>query len=104
VDSRLLGNDIKVRSSGPMLIIGIGPGCFLYGFVTSGYNAGMRGGKQSMYEGGHRVPCFIRWPDGQIGSRPGRDVEQLTAHFDLFPTLNALNHLVISLAGTVSSF
>ncbi|MHC4647845.1 MAG: sulfatase-like hydrolase/transferase, partial [Planctomycetota bacterium] len=31
-----------------------------HGFVTSGYNAGMRGGKQSMYEGGHRVPCFIR--------------------------------------------
>ena len=31
-----------------------------HGFVTSGYNAGMRGAKQSMYEGGHRVPCFIR--------------------------------------------
>ena len=26
------------------------------------YNAGMRGRKTSLYEGGHRVPCFIRWP------------------------------------------
>ncbi|MHC4215086.1 MAG: arylsulfatase [Planctomycetota bacterium] len=64
-----------------------------HGFVRSGYNAGMRGAKQSMYEGGHRVPCFIRWPDGQIGSEPGRDVEQLTAHFDLFPTLIDLCNL-----------
>src|SRR5690606_30892421 len=26
------------------------------------YNAGMRGEKGSNYDGGHRVPCFIRWP------------------------------------------
>jgi len=26
------------------------------------FNAGMRGTKQSLYEGGHRVPFFIRWP------------------------------------------
>ncbi|MHC4637375.1 MAG: arylsulfatase [Planctomycetota bacterium] len=64
-----------------------------HGFVISGYNAGMRGGKQSMYDGGHRVPCFIRWPGGRIGSRPGRDIEQLTAHFDLFPTLIELCNL-----------
>jgi arylsulfatase A-like enzyme len=64
-----------------------------HGFVTSGYNAGMRGGKQSMYEGGHRVPCFIRWPAGRIGGRQGRNVEQLTAHFDLFPTIIDLCNL-----------
>jgi arylsulfatase A-like enzyme len=58
-----------------------------HGFVTSGYNAGMRGGKQSMYEGGHRVPCFVRWPAGGIGGASGRDVDSLTAHFDLLPTL-----------------
>lgn len=28
------------------------------------YNAGMRGGKTSMHEGGSRVPLFIRWPAG----------------------------------------
>lgn len=64
-----------------------------HGFVTSGYNAGMRGGKQSMYEGGHRVPCFIRWPGGGMGGPPGRDVEQLAAHFDLLPTLIDLCNL-----------
>ena len=32
------------------------------GFVTRGYNAGMRGRKGSYYEGGHRFPFFIRWP------------------------------------------
>ena len=29
-----------------------------------GYNAGMRGKKSSVYEGGHRVPFFIHWPKG----------------------------------------
>jgi len=58
-----------------------------HGWVVSGYNAGMRGGKQSMYEGGHRVPCFVRWPSGGIGGPAGHDVEPLTAHFDLMPTL-----------------
>ena len=58
-----------------------------HGFVTSGYNAGMRGAKQSMYEGGHRVPCFIRWPQGGIGGEAPRDIDALTAHVDLLPTL-----------------
>jgi hypothetical protein len=44
----------------------------------------MRGVKNTLYEGGHRVPCFIRWP-GKL--RAGRDVPQLTAHIDLLPTL-----------------
>ncbi len=51
----------------------------------TGFNAGMRGKKGSLYEGGHRVPCFMRWPDGRLTG--GRDVPQLTAHVDLFPTL-----------------
>ena len=50
-----------------------------------GYNAGMRGTKGSEYDGGHRVPCFIRWPAG--GLTGGKDVEQLAAHIDLLPTL-----------------
>jgi len=53
---------------------------------TSGsYSGGMRGKKGSEYEGGHRVPCFIRWPDG--GLTGGIDVDRLTAHIDLLPTL-----------------
>ncbi|HHF42587.1 MAG TPA: N-acetylgalactosamine-4-sulfatase, partial [Candidatus Aminicenantes bacterium] len=55
------------------------------GFVTKGYNAGMRSHKGSVYEGGHRVPCFIRWPGGGIPS--GRDIQGLAAHIDILPTL-----------------
>ena len=50
-----------------------------------GFNAGMRGGKGSEYDGGHRVPCFVHWPAGDL--QGGRDVDQLTAHVDLLPTL-----------------
>ena len=53
-----------------------------------GFNAGMRGTKGSEYEGGHRVPCFIRWPAGGLGG--GKDVSRLTAHLDLLPTLTDL--------------
>ncbi len=49
------------------------------------YNAGMRGGKSRLAEGGHRVPCFIRWPAG--GIHGGRDVPGLTQVQDLLPTL-----------------
>lgn len=52
------------------------------------FNAGMRGMKGSEYEGGHRVPFFIRWPGGNIGG--GRDVSQLAAHVDVCPTLMQL--------------
>ncbi len=54
-------------------------------FVTAGYNAGMRGKKGSSYEGGHRVPFFLRWPGGSLVG--GRDVPELTAHLDVLPTL-----------------
>ena len=30
------------------------------------YNAGMRGKKRSMWEGGHRVPLFVRWENGGL--------------------------------------
>ena len=58
------------------------------GKVVSGFNAGMRGRKGSPYEGGHRVPCFVRWPAGGISG--GRDVPELAAHLDLIPTLAEL--------------
>jgi len=50
-----------------------------------GFNAGMRGKKGSEYDGGHRVPCFIRWPAGGLAG--GRDVKHITANVDLLPTL-----------------
>jgi arylsulfatase B len=49
------------------------------------FNAGMRGQKGSPYDGGHRVPFFIRWPKGGLAG--GRDVPRLTAHIDVTPTL-----------------
>ncbi|MEZ7985009.1 MAG: arylsulfatase [Pseudomonadales bacterium] len=49
------------------------------------FNAGMRGFKASVYEGGHRVPLFIHWPEGNLGEP--RDIDTLSAHFDLMPTL-----------------
>lgn len=58
------------------------------------YNAGMRAHKGSVYEGGHRVPCFIKGPD-EIFGRP-RDIETLTAHFDLMPTLAEICSLKLS--------
>lgn len=58
-----------------------------------GYSAGMRGAKGSQYEGGHRVPCFIYWPSGKITG--GRDVDRLTAHIDLLPTLANLCNLPV---------
>jgi arylsulfatase A-like enzyme len=49
------------------------------------YNAGMRGLKGSMYEGGHRIPFWLRWPAGGVGG--GRAVTELGAYIDLMPTL-----------------
>ena len=48
------------------------------------YNAGMRGGKTSVHEGGSRVPLFIRWP---AGLPQPRVVSQIASHIDLVPTL-----------------
>ena len=45
----------------------------------------MRGAKNSAYEGGHRVPFYISWPDGDL-AEPG-EVDGLSAHFDVMPTL-----------------
>jgi len=49
------------------------------------FNAGMRGAKSAAYEGGHRVPFFFYWPGGGIAT--GRDIQALTAHIDVLPTL-----------------
>ncbi len=50
----------------------------------SGYNAGLRGIKGSVYDGGHQVNFFLRWP----GMLPAaRKISQPTAHIDILPTL-----------------
>ena len=49
------------------------------------FNAGMRDHKGSEYDGGHRVPLMIRWPAS--GLKSGRDIDRITSHIDLLPTL-----------------
>lgn len=49
-----------------------------------GFNAGMRAQKGSQYDGGHRVPFFMHWPGGDMDK--GKDIDVLTAHFDVLPT------------------
>ncbi len=48
------------------------------------YNAGMRGIKGTVYEGGIRVPFFVRWP-AKIAA--GGVDRHLAAHIDILPTL-----------------
>jgi arylsulfatase A-like enzyme len=50
------------------------------------FNAGMRGCKCTVWPGGTRAFSFWRWP----GKWKPRDVDALTAHVDLLPTLAAL--------------
>lgn len=58
-----------------------------------GYNKGFNGIKGDKLEGGHRVPFFIRWPKARIIG--GKDVNMLTAHVDLIPTLAGLCKLTV---------
>ncbi|ELP32652.1 N-acetylgalactosamine 6-sulfate sulfatase (GALNS) [Rhodopirellula baltica SWK14] len=64
------------------------------------FNAGMRGKKTQLWEGGHRVPCLIRWPK-QITAQK---IDDLTHVQDLLPTLADLadcdEHLPGPLDGT----
>ncbi len=48
------------------------------------FNCGLRGLKGTVYEGGLRVPFFVRWP---AVIKPGTKIDRLAAHIDVFPTL-----------------
>jgi len=50
-----------------------------------GFNAGLKGQKASHYDGGHRVPFYIRYPNGELNN--GTKCNELIAHVDLLPTL-----------------
>ena len=48
------------------------------------FNAGMRGAKGSVFEGGIRVPFYVRWPE-QLEA--GKRIDRIAAHIDVLPTL-----------------
>ncbi|MBI1356804.1 MAG: sulfatase-like hydrolase/transferase [Acidobacteria bacterium] len=73
---------------------GVSPdGSPITGAEWGGFNAGMKGRKGSQYDGGHRVPFFLRWPAGDFG--PPRDIDTLAAHVDVLPTLAELGGAAI---------
>ncbi|MEZ7939366.1 MAG: arylsulfatase [Schleiferiaceae bacterium] len=51
------------------------------------FNAGMRGMKTELWDGGHRVPCFISWPNGKFKAKPGIEIAELTQVQDILPTI-----------------
>jgi arylsulfatase A-like enzyme len=54
---------------------------------SGGFNAAMKGKKGNVYEGGHRVACFARWPQSL---KAGGSIDNLTMHTDWLPTLTEL--------------
>jgi arylsulfatase A-like enzyme len=52
-----------------------------------GANTPYRGQKDTNWEGGWRVPAFLRWP-GKI--KPGSVLNGIVSHIDMFPTLLAI--------------
>lgn len=48
------------------------------------YNAGMRGGKTSVHEGGSRVPLFMHWPAAKWQPHVATPI---VSHIDLYPTV-----------------
>ncbi|HSB29664.1 MAG TPA: arylsulfatase [Pyrinomonadaceae bacterium] len=52
-----------------------------------GANTPFRSQKDTNWEGGWRVPCFIRWPDK---IKAGSVLNGIVSHIDMFPTLLAI--------------
>ena len=56
------------------------------------FNAGMRGMKTELWDGGHRVPCFISWPKGNF-KNTSSEILGLSQVQDILPTLMDLCEL-----------
>jgi arylsulfatase len=78
-DNGLTKNTLVIFSSdnGPWLNFG----------THAGNTAGLREGKGSSFEGGHRVPCLMKWPEA---IPPGSICNKLTATIDILPTLASI--------------
>jgi len=89
---QLLDNTLVIFMSDNGMSGGMGDANQPFGRQSDGtpmmaYNAGMKGIKGSVDEGGVRVPFFVRW-DNHVTA--GQEVESIAAHIDLLPTLAAL--------------
>ncbi|TXG39048.1 sulfatase-like hydrolase/transferase [Seonamhaeicola maritimus] len=66
---------------------GIADNTILVFTTDNGASTHLRGKKGSYYDGGTRVPCFVRWKNGNLGGDgKGRDFTPLTAHIDWLPS------------------
>ncbi len=76
---KLTNNTLVIFTSdnGPWLIQG----------VNGGSAAPLREGKATSFEGGHRVPCVMRWP---AKIRAGQVCRTMVTSMDLLPTITAL--------------
>jgi arylsulfatase A-like enzyme len=54
------------------------------------YTTGMRDKKGSVYNGGTRVPFFLKYP---ALTKESKVIETMSAHFDVLPTLSELCHV-----------
>ena len=52
--------------------------------VYGGSNHPLRGGKATLFDGGLRVPCLMRWP-GKV--KPGTTTREVCSALDIFPSL-----------------
>lgn len=64
-------------------------------------SAGYRGHKADIYEGGHRVPLIVRWPQG---IKPAQTTAAVTCLTDLYATLREITGQKIEDVGGEDSF
>ena len=84
-------NELQIADNTILIFMadnGTAAGSFSKDGNSYGFNAGMRGTKGSQYDGGHRVPFFVYWKDGKLYG--GKDIDRLSAHIDVMPTLAEL--------------
>ncbi len=68
-------------------------------------NAGLRGSKAQIYEGGHRVPFIVSWGNGKKNSpiQPGSRSSALVGLQDLFATFSELSAQSVGLKDALDS-
>ena len=65
-------------------------------------NSPLKGGKSRMWEGGIRVPCLIRWPNGKVPA--GETNEQFLSSLEILPSLAQASGAVLPKALMLDGF